>query len=87
MTTTQLEDALRAHILALPAAQAQGLTDLDRETDLVEQGVFDSISLLEFVVHLEKLCGIKVPGEDVDPDNFGSLAAIGDYLQACHGIG
>jgi D-alanine--poly(phosphoribitol) ligase subunit 2 len=86
MTADRLEDDLRDYILALPAARAQGLTALGRDDDFVEMGVFDSISLLEFVMHLEKRLGIKIPGEDVDPDNFGSLAAISAYLQAHHAL-
>jgi D-alanine--poly(phosphoribitol) ligase subunit 2 len=84
MTAEQLEDDLRAYVLGLPAARAQGLTALDRTDDFVEMGVFDSISLLEFIMHLEKRLGIKIPGEDVDPDHFGSLAAISHYLQEHH---
>jgi acyl carrier protein len=86
MTPAQLEDALRDYILALPAAQAQGLTALDRSDDLIEQGVFDSISLLEFILYLEQSLGVKIPGEDVDPDNFGSLAAISRYLHTQYGL-
>jgi acyl carrier protein len=86
MTSEQLEQTLRDYILALPAARAQGLTALDASDDFVEMGVFDSISLLEFVMHVEKLLGIKIPGEDVDPDNFGSLAAIIGYLQENHAL-
>jgi acyl carrier protein len=32
-------------------------------------------------VFIEKLFGIKIPGEDVHPENFGSLEAIMRYLQ------
>lgn len=86
MTVAHLEDDLRTYILALPAARAQGLTALDPADDFVEMGIFDSISLLEFIMHLEKRLGIKIPGEDVDPDNFGSLAAISAYLREHHAL-
>jgi len=33
------------------------------------------------VMFTEKLCGIKIPGEDVHPENFGSLEAIMLYLK------
>ena len=82
MTPENIEATLRDYILGLPAVQAQGIHTLDRRADFVEMGIFDSISLLEFVLHIEQRFSIKVPGEDVDPDNFGSLAAISAYLTA-----
>jgi acyl carrier protein len=85
-TSTQLEESLRSYILNLPAVRAQGLTTLDASDDFVQMGIFDSISLLEFVMHIEKLLGIKIPGEDVDPENFGTLEAIIEYLQEHHDL-
>lgn len=86
MTLDHLEETLRQYILNLPAARAHGLTALDPSDDFVAMGVFDSISLLEFIMYLEGLLGVKIPGEDVDPDNFGSLAAISAYLQEHHAL-
>jgi acyl carrier protein len=69
------------------AARARGieLEDLDRDDDLIERGVFDSLSLLDFVMRLERLVGHRIPSEDVVPENFGTLAAISAYLAGSHG--
>jgi acyl carrier protein len=39
------------------------------------------MSLLDFVMFAEKLCGIKIPARTVHPENFGSLEAIMLYLK------
>ena len=57
------------------------LADLSRDHDFVQSQVFDSLSLLEFILHIEKTAGVKIPGEDIVPENFGSLATISEYLR------
>ena len=75
-----IEGALHKHLLTLAASRGKGVTAITRTDPLIERGVFDSLSLLDFVVYAEKLCGLRIPGEDVHPENFGSLDAIMRYL-------
>jgi acyl carrier protein len=76
-----IEGALQRHLVTLAAARGKGTGEIARTDALIERGVFDSLSLLDFVVFTEKLCGIRIPGEDVHPENFGSLDAIMRYLR------
>ena len=76
-----IEDRLTEHLLTLAAARGKPVGQISRTDQLIERGVFDSLSLLDFVVFAEKLCGVKIPGEDVHPENFGSLDAIMRYLR------
>ena len=76
-----VEPALRTYLLDLARKRGADLPALDRHDPLIERGVFDSMSLLDFVVFTERLCGIKIPGEDVDPEHFGTLDAILTYLR------
>ena len=64
------------------AARARGVTleGLERDDDLLARGVFDSLSLLDFVMHVERTIDRRIPSEDVVPENFGSLGAITAYL-------
>ncbi len=76
-----LETTLREYLEKLALSRGKPLPNLGRTERLIDRGIFDSMSLLDFVVFTEKLFGIKIPGEDVHPENFGSLEAIMRYLQ------
>jgi acyl carrier protein len=78
---TALETTLRGYIEKLAEARGKALPALGRTESLIDRGIFNSMSLLDFVVFTEKLCDIKIPGEDVHPENFGSLEAIMLYLK------
>jgi acyl carrier protein len=75
-----IESALQRHLVTLATSRGKA-SDISRTDALIERGVFDSLSLLDFVVFTEKLCGVRIPGEDVHPENFGSLDAIRRYLR------
>lgn len=53
---------------------------LDYETNLIDSGVIDSMSLLRLISFLEEHFQIQVPDEAVIPDNFRSLSAIETFL-------
>ena len=76
-----LETTLREYLEKLADSRGKALPNLGRAERLIDRGIFDSMSLLDFVVFTERLCGIRIPGEDVHPENFGSLEAIMLYLQ------
>ncbi len=42
---------------------------------------FDSLALLELVLRVEETFGIRIPDEDLDPDNFRSVASLADYVR------
>ena len=54
------------------------------ESDLVNAGIFDSYSLIQFVVGLEDQLGIKFDFSDFSLDNFRTLNAICEMLRAKH---
>ncbi|MEP7344528.1 MAG: hypothetical protein ABI877_04660 [Gemmatimonadaceae bacterium] len=76
-----IEAALHEHLVKLAAARGKGPLNISRTDGLIDHGIFDSLSLLDFVVFTEKLTGVKIPGEDVHPENFGSLEAVMLYLR------
>jgi acyl carrier protein len=81
-----LRQELRKYILKSPSLQKKGVPTIQDKDSFVDQGIFDSLSLLDFVVFIEKLCQIKIPGEAIVPENFGSLDAVMDYLTENFGI-
>ena len=56
-------------------------TELDSETQLLEEGIIDSIGLFRMVTFLEETFHIRVPDEDLLAENFQSIRRIGDYVK------
>jgi acyl carrier protein len=45
-------------------------------TPLIEDGIIDSMGLMQIVAFLEERAGVRVPDDEVSPDNFETVAAI-----------
>lgn len=62
---------------------------VDEQVSLLDEQVLDSLRMMDLVTRLEQRYGIRVGQEDLSPDNFDSIAAIGAYvnrlLEARHG--
>jgi acyl carrier protein len=82
LDSDKLAQELRDYVVNLAGSQGREQLAIASDTDLIEMGVFDSMTLLDFVVFIEKRCGTKIPGEDIEPENFGTLGSIVQYLSA-----
>jgi acyl carrier protein len=83
--TGAIEESIVRFILAtFPRAHQKGL---DSDTLLLENGVVDSIGVLELVGFLETEFGIVVTDEDLTTDNFRTVAQIGAFVQVKQGAG
>lgn len=51
------------------------------EASFLENGIIDSMNVLELVVFVEDNFGVTVSDEDVVPDNFDSVARLSAYVQ------
>jgi acyl carrier protein len=62
---------------------ASGVRDLhiDDETRLIERGLIDSIGLMELVQFIEGETGVRVPDDEVHPDNFQTVATMDAMIQ------
>ena len=59
-------------------------TDLQKINDdtlLFEEGIFDSMGLLNLIAFLEEDFKIKIEDSELDADNFGSVDAIASFLE------
>ncbi len=64
-----------------------GLGDgLGPQTDLIEEGIIDSMSLLRLVSFLEERFQIEVKDEDLVPDNFRTLATVDAFVSRCRKV-
>ncbi len=59
-------------------AIVRGVIDIDVEpdTDLIENGVMDSVYVMEIVADIENQYGIEIDGDDIDPANFATVSDI-----------
>ena len=55
---------------------------VDEDTELLMEGIIDSLGVMRLVAFIELKCGIDVPPEDVTIDRFGSIALLTDYLES-----
>jgi len=53
---------------------------LDVSTELIEQGILDSMSLLRLIAFLEERFSIQVADEDIVPRHFHNLRAIEELI-------
>ena len=83
--TKTIEDSIiRFILMTFPRARQKGL---DSSMLLLENGVVDSIGVLELVGFLESEFGITVADEDLNADNFRTVEQIGAFVQAKQGTG
>ena len=54
--------------------------DLDRDSPLLELGIIDSFSLAEVVSWCEERFGIRIPEQELTPDNLASIDALAQLL-------
>ena len=51
------------------------------DTSFLDNGIIDSMNVLELVAFIEESFGITVEDSDLTPDNFDSIDRMADYIQ------
>lgn len=51
-------------------------TPVTAETELVRSEIIDSYSIVELIAFIEETFGVRVPDEEVRPENFRTAAAM-----------
>jgi acyl carrier protein len=75
-----LKSKIRAFVLGkFPLAKARGLHDGSK---LLEEGILDSLGVLELVNFLQDDHGIPIEDEELVPENFASIDAIAAFVEA-----
>ena len=49
---------------------------IDETTALIEEGILDSMALMQLVGFLEERTSVRVPDDEVSPENFETIEAI-----------
>ena len=55
---------------------------VDDETSLLDTGIVDSLGILDLVTFLEDTFSVKVDDEELNPENFESIAALVRFVEA-----
>lgn len=54
--------------------------DFDENTNLIEEGIIDSLRLVILMGELEEVFEIKIPESEIKPENFETLTAISELI-------
>jgi len=55
---------------------AGATAEVDENEPLIDHGVIDSMGLLQIMTFIEERTGVRVPDDEVTPENFQSVSAI-----------
>lgn len=77
--THEVRDVLAA-IIGGDAASS-----VDEDDLLFEEGVIDSLHLIELIDLLQERFGMEVASDELSPENFESLQAMADYARRKRG--
>jgi acyl carrier protein len=55
---------------------------LSDSASFIEEGIIDSIGVLELVAFLEEKFGFKVEDEEIVPENFESIEKLDNFVQS-----
>ncbi len=51
-------------------------------TSFLDNGIVDSVNVMELVMFVEETFNIKVKDEDIIPDNFDSVECLSNYVRS-----
>jgi len=78
-TTAEIESEIKAFLsTSFPFYKDD---KVDRERSLIDSGVIDSMGILELVDFVETTFDLRIPEEELLPENLDSVANITRYLE------
>ena len=57
------------------------------EDSFLENGVVDSVNVLELVMFVEETFNVHVDDSDIVPENFDSVSSLAAYIRSKNGAG
>ena len=58
---------------------------IDPDESLLDRGAIDSVGLLNLITHIETTTGVRIPDEEMVPENFETLTAIEGFIARLRG--
>ena len=81
-----MSDQILYHQIAAFFSERLNLTVSSPTQDLFETGVLDSMAFVDLVMHLEHQFDIRISTDELEPDNFRSVAKIAGFVAAHNGL-
>ncbi len=53
----------------------------DDDASFLEEGIVDSLGIMDLISFIEETFGLTVKDEDLTPDNFDSVNKLANYVQ------
>jgi acyl carrier protein len=75
-----VEELIRAYIAENILFSDNGYPYPD-ETSFLEEGIVDSMGIMELVMFVDESFGIAVEDEELVPDNFDSVSKLAAYIR------
>ncbi len=50
------------------------------DASFLEEGIINSLGVIELVLFVEQQCGVPVDDQDVTPENFDSITRLTNYM-------
>lgn len=63
-----------------------GTKDITFETDILGEGILDSLAILNLVNWIEDRYGMEIADSDFDMENFRTIATIGAFIGQRRGM-
>lgn len=63
-------------------AEVNPFEDVDRDTELIESGIIDSLSLVFVISQIQNVFGVEVPEELLQAENFASVNKIEELIRS-----
>jgi methoxymalonate biosynthesis acyl carrier protein len=76
-TASPVKEQLREFL-----AEASGIPDIDDHTELFSTGIVNSLFAIQLVMYIEKAFNIAIDMDDLDFNNFSSIAAINNFIES-----
>lgn len=76
----EIKNTLR-HYIVTEIMHEKNLSILGDDTPLIEEGIIDSMGLIELVRFMEQQFSIAVAEEEMDLDNFRTLNSLTVFIQ------
>ena len=54
--------------------------DFSNETNLVENGILDSLDIISLIAEIDDCFDVAIPAEEIIPENFNSAKALYDLI-------
>ncbi len=62
-------------------AAGRGISTIAHDSDMLSDGIIDSLGITELISFLERRYGIKVEDDDIDAENFRSIDSIVAFVE------